>query len=92
MEKRERRLAARKETQAAESTEEVKMKKPKHQRHVRPRREYKAERRRARLAKYAPRTLSSETGDIDMADTSKKTVAVSKTLRLVKDKSSISKK
>ncbi len=91
MEKRERRLAARKEPQT-ESTAEVKMKKPKHQRHVRPRREYKAERRRARLAKYAPRTLSSETGDIDMADTSKKTVGVSKTLRLVKDKSSISKK
>ena len=93
MEKREKKLAARKEAaQAASSSnaDEVVMKKPKYQRRVKPRREYKAERRRKRLAKYAPRTLSSETGDINMGDSSSKT-KVSKTLRLVKDKSSISK-
>ena len=93
-EKRERRLAAKAEAAIKKPVEvednEV-MKKPKFQRRVRPRREYKAERRRARLAKYAPQSLSSETGDIDMADAGKKMTPVSKTLRLVKDKTSISK-
>lgn len=58
-----------------------------------PRREYKAARHHARRVKYAPRILSSDNGDIDMAADSKLPIKakVSKTLRLVKDKDSIAK-
>jgi hypothetical protein len=58
-----------------------------------PRREYKAARHHARRVKYAPRILSSDNGDIDMAVDSKLPIKakVSKTLRLVKDKDSIAK-
>jgi hypothetical protein len=86
-EKRARREAnSKKRTQDGDSTiKEVRMK---HSR--RSRREYKAQRRKARLEKYAPRLVD---GDVDMSDISKpKNIApVSKTLRLVKDKSSIKK-
>jgi hypothetical protein len=97
MEKRERRLAARavEKPKTQEDGEDTAMssRKIKFERKVRPRREYKAQRRRERLAKYAPRILSSDNGDVDMADLSKpkNIVPVSKTLRLTKDKSSIRK-
>ena len=97
LEKRERRLAARaaEKPKSQEDGDDTTMtsKKIKFERKVRPRREYKAQRRRERLAKYAPRILSSESGDIDMADMSKpkNIVPVSKTLRLTKDRSSIRK-
>ena len=93
-EKRERRQAARAEKEKeAEEMGEVEMRKEKFQRRVLPRREYKAQRRQAKLAKYAPRILSSDAGDIDMGDVSKpkNVTPVSKTLRLVKDKASIRK-
>ncbi len=94
-EKRERRSAAKaaKTQVQPEEVGEVVMKKPKFQRHILPRREYKAQRRKEKLAKYAPRMLNSESGDVDMADLSKpkNVVPVSKTLRLVKDKHSIRK-
>ena len=95
-ERKERKVLAREERQN-QSTElgEVDMtKKEKFQRRVLPRREYKARRRQAKLAKYAPRLMSADHGDIDMADLSKpkRVIPVSKNLRLVKDKdSSISK-
>ncbi len=56
-----------------------------------PRRIYKANRRQARLAKYAPLVLSSDGGDIDMAGGVVTKKKISKTLRLVKDKDSIAK-
>lgn len=93
-EKHERRHAF-VDNKVKEATEigEVQMKKDTFKRRIRPRREYKAGRRQARLAKYAPKILSSDGGDIDMSDLSKqKNMApVSKTLRLVKDKDSIRK-
>ena len=90
-EKRERRAAAQAEKQKQQAEEgEVKMKKQKHQRNILSRRDYKAERRRARLAKYAPRLAGEDT---EMADSTrpKNIVPVSKKLRMVKDKSSIKK-
>lgn len=90
-EKRERRQAKQAEKQRElEAVGEVKMKKEKFQRNILARRDYKAERRRARLAKYAPRLVGD---DIDMADSTRaKNIApVSKKLRMVKDKSSIRK-
>ena len=95
-EKKERKEAARKEKldQEADLGEIDMTKKEKFQRRVLPRREYKARRRQAKLAKYAPRLLSSDNGDIDMSDLSKpkRVIPVSKNLRLVKNKdSSISK-
>lgn len=91
-ERRERRVAAvRNESVIPEKVvEDIQMGKSKFKRGAKlPRREYKAERRRARLAKYAPRITSSDSGDIDMmmsADSLKRVIPVSKTLRLVKDK------
>ena len=95
-EKKERKEAARlaKQAEISDLGEVEMVKKEKFQRRVLPRREYKARRRQAKLVKYAPRLLSSDNGDIDMADFSKpkKIIPVSKNLRLVKDKdSSISK-
>jgi hypothetical protein len=89
LEKREQRLAAQAEKKKKEeAVGEVKMKKQKFQRHILSRRDYKAERRRARLAKYAPR-LAGE--DVDMDKRAKNIAPVSKKLRMVKDKSSIRK-
>jgi hypothetical protein len=93
-EKRERR-AAHKNEKAKEIEElgEIEMKQPKvkfTRGRVLPRREYKAKRRQERLAKYAPRVTSTDSGDIDM-DRPKRVTPVSKTLRIVKDRDSIRK-
>lgn len=90
-ERREKRLAAKNvEVKQTDEEGEVEMKSKKKSRNTRslPRRDYKANRRQARLAKYAPRLISSDSGDIDMAEMSKqkRVIPVSKTLRLVKDK------
>ena len=91
-ERRERRVAAvRNESVIPEKVvEDIEMRKPKFKRGSKlPRREYKASRRRARLEKYAPRVTSSDSGDVDMmtsAESLKRVIPVSKTLRLVKDK------
>lgn len=88
-EKRERKAAAKQEK--LQESGEVAMKNAKFCRgRILPRREYKAQRRQAKLVKYAPRVTSSDGGDIDM-DRPKRITPVSKTLRLVKDKESISK-
>ena len=91
--KRERK-AANKDAKVKEQIEsgEVEMaegKKAKFKRgRILPRREYHAKRRQAKLVKYAP-ALSN--GDVDMENRPKKMIPVSKTMRLVKDKDSISK-
>jgi len=97
-EKKERRASSKAaQEKVMEATGEVEMKEKKirfKRARKLPRREYMAQRRQARLAKYAPRVTASDSGDIDMADLSrpKRVIPVSKTLRLVKDKdTSISK-
>lgn len=82
--KRSKRMANR----ASKAEEgDVVMKKQKFKRgRVLPRREYKAKRRQDKLHRTAPELVD---GDVDMEK--KRTVPVSKTMRLVKDKSSIHK-